>query len=219
MAVEQLENPWIRRIKPPSDRSVELFSIQYLRAAAAIAVLIFHAAQRGGTSFGAGAAGGDVFFVISGFIMWVISARATPASFLTRRAARIIPLYWLVTLVIAAAAITMPSAFPNLQPTLDHVVKSMLFYPHADPSGIVAPLIVPGWTLDYEVFFYLVFAMSLLVAARSRALVLTAALGLLVLAGQLIRPANPALATYTHPLLLEFLSGVLLGKAWAEGIR
>jgi exopolysaccharide production protein ExoZ len=95
----------------------------------------------------------------------------------------------------------------------------MLFYPHADPSGAVAPLIVPGWTLDYEVFFYLVFAVSLFAAARSRVLVLTAVLGSLVLMGHFIGPTNPALVTYTHPLLLEFLSGVWLGKAWAVGIR
>jgi exopolysaccharide production protein ExoZ len=219
MVIEESDDRVITRAAPARGRAAELYSIQYLRAAAAIAVLVFHAAQRGGTSFGAGAAGVDVFFVISGFIMWMISARATPISFLARRAARIVPLYWLVTLSVAGTAMVAPSTFPNLKPTFGHVVKSLLFYPHFDPSGIVAPLIVPGWTLEYEVFFYLIFALSLFAAARSRALVLTAALGLLVLAGQLMQPSNPALATYTHPLLLEFLSGVWLGKAWVEGVR
>jgi exopolysaccharide production protein ExoZ len=201
-----------------SPKSGELLSIQYMRAIAAIAVLSFHAAQRAGFDFGIGAAGVDVFFVISGFIMWVISARSPlrPMDFLARRAARIVPLYWLVTLVVAGTAIAAPALFPNLKPTLAHVAKSLLFYPHSDPAGFIAPLIVPGWTLNYEVFFYVVFALSLLTTLRIRPLVLTALLGLLVLAGQVAHSANPVWATYSSPLLLEFLSGVWLGKAWTD---
>jgi exopolysaccharide production protein ExoZ len=221
MVFGEASSLWRRRVTPASGRTRELLSIQYLRAIAAVAVLIFHAADRAGIAFGAGAAGVDIFFVISGFIMWVISAgdSTTPSSFLARRAARIIPLYWLVTLSVAAVALAAPSLFPNLKPTFDHVVKSILFYPHADPSGAIAPLIVPGWTLDYEVFFYLIFAASLFAPARIRIQVLTAALGVLVLLGQVLHPSNPALATYTHPLLLEFLSGVWLAKIWADGLR
>lgn len=203
----------------PAPRSTgELLSIQYMRAIAAIGVLSFHAAQRAGSDFGIGAAGVDVFFVISGFIMWVISARKPlrPTAFLARRAARIVPLYWLVTLVVAGTALAAPSLFPNLRPTFAHVVKSLLFYPHSDPVGVVAPLIVPGWTLNYEVFFYGVFAVSLLTALRVRPLVLTAMLGLLVLVGKIAHPSNAVGATYTSPLLLEFLSGVWLGKAWTD---
>ena len=51
-----------------------LHGIQYLRAAAALGVVVFHAAERTGGDFAIGAAGVDVFFVISGFIMWVIAA-------------------------------------------------------------------------------------------------------------------------------------------------
>jgi exopolysaccharide production protein ExoZ len=199
-------------------KSGELLSIQYMRAIAAIAVLSFHAAQRAGFDFGFGAAGVDVFFVISGFIMWVISARNPPRpnDFLARRAARIVPLYWLVTLTVAGTAMVAPSLFPNLKPTFAHVGKSLFFYPHTDPTGLVAPLIVPGWTLNYEVFFYVVFAFSLLTPLRIRPLVLTAVLGLLVLAGYLVPSANPVWTTYSSPLLLEFLSGVWLGKAWTD---
>lgn len=226
-AVTVLGAPWRRVtarvtcVAPAADKPAELLSIQYLRAIAAIGVLIFHAAERAGVGFGPGAAGVDIFFVISGFIMWVITGEraTTPSAFLARRAARIIPLYWLVTLAVAGTAVVAPSAFPHLAPTSDHVLKSLLFYPHADPHGDIAPLIVPGWTLDYEMFFYLVFAACLLLAGRLRALGLTIVLGLLVLSGYVIRPANPALATYSNPLLLEFLCGVWLGKAWVRGLR
>jgi exopolysaccharide production protein ExoZ len=200
-----------------SDR--ELRSVQYLRGFAAFGVLIFHAAQRSGREFGVGAAGVDVFFVISGFIMWVVTCRRPtgPAEFLLRRVQRIVPLYWGVTLVVAAAALAAPALFPAMRPTAGHVLRSLLFIPHVDDAGLVAPLIIPGWTLNYEMFFYLLFAAVLLAPARLRAWALSAALVGLVAARPLGDPADPLFATYTDPLLLEFGAGVWLGKAWTEG--
>jgi exopolysaccharide production protein ExoZ len=62
-------------------------SIQYLRAFAALSVLLFHVTQRGHHSVTVGAGGVDVFFVISGFIMATITnARVTtPFEFLRDR--------------------------------------------------------------------------------------------------------------------------------------
>src|SRR5690606_27058234 len=76
-----------------------LHGIQYLRAVAALGVVVFHAAERSGTHFAIGAAGVDVFFVISGFIMWVITSQRapSPAAFLRDRIERIAPLYWIAT--------------------------------------------------------------------------------------------------------------------------
>jgi len=197
----------------------DLASIQHLRALAAIGVLVFHAADRTGWAFGVGGAGVDVFFVISGLIMWVISARRppTPGDFLRRRAARIVPLYWLVTMGLAGAWLAAPGLFPNLKPTPEHVIQSLLFVPHLDPDGVAAPLVAPGWTLNYEVFFYLVFALVLAAPGRMRIGLLTAILGALALVGLVLRPEHPIAAAWTSPLLLEFLAGVWLGKAWTAG--
>jgi len=197
----------------------EVRSIQYLRGVAAFGVLLFHAADRAGYVFGVGAAGVDVFFVISGFIMWVVTCRKTPgpADFLVRRIQRIVPLYWGLTLLTAGAAIAIPTAFPAMRPTAGHILQSLLFIPHRGESGAIAPLIVPGWTLNYEMFFYLLFAAALLAPARLRPWLLTAALGGLALIRPLGDAQNPLWATYTNPLLLEFGAGVWLGKAWSEG--
>ncbi len=214
-----MDRPAVSTPDQTAPKQGELVSIQYLRAAAAFAVLVFHVTDRVGWRFGAGAAGVDVFFVISGFIMWVIGARGSPspASFLTRRAERIVPLYWAVTLLLVLFWALAPGLFRNLQPTPSHVVLSLLFVPHADPSGLVAPLVEPGWTLNFEIFFYLVFAASLL-APRARQLsVLTASLILLVGLGVVLRPASPVLSTYSSPLLLEFLAGVWIGWLWKRG--
>jgi len=197
----------------------EIRSIQYLRGFAAFGVLLFHAAERSGWLFGVGAAGVDVFFVISGFIMWVVTCRKAPApgEFLLRRIQRIVPLYWGVTLVVAATAILAPALFPSMQPTAAHVLKSLLFVPHRDETGIIAPLIVPGWTLNYEMFFYLLFAAGLVLPARFRPWALSAALLGLVAARPFGQAQDALWATYTNPLLLEFGAGVWLGKAWSDG--
>jgi exopolysaccharide production protein ExoZ len=198
----------------------DFVSIQYLRGLAALGVLLFHACQRAGIAFGAGAAGVDVFFVISGFIMWTVSSRrATSAGdFLLRRAGRIAPLYWVVTLLVVAIEVVRPATFPNMRLSLAHVVQSLLFLPHHDPAGAVAPVIVPGWTLNYEVFFYVVFALTLLLPRGRRSTILTAAMGALCVAGLFLPHGRwPAVDTYTDPLVLEFAAGVWLAKAAAAG--
>ena len=84
-----------------------IVSVQYLRAAAALMVVFFHAEGMAAEYFNVGwpsfgAAGVDIFFVISGFIMWITTApeRATPSSFVVNRVVRIVPLYWLATLLL-----------------------------------------------------------------------------------------------------------------------
>ena len=197
----------------------EVRSIQYLRGLAAFGVLLFHATERAGQTFGTGAAGVDVFFVISGFIMWVVTSRRapSPAGFLRRRVERIVPLYWGLTLAVAVTAVAVPAAFPAMRPSAGHVLQSLFFVPHADAAGLIAPLVVPGWTLNYEMFFYVLFAAGLLAPARLRAWLVTGALLLLVAARPLGPVENPLWSTYTNNLLLEFAAGVWLGKAWSEG--
>jgi exopolysaccharide production protein ExoZ len=200
-------------------RSGELVTIQYLRAFAALAVVAFHAAERAGLHFATGAAGVDVFFVISGFIMSLVGARPdqTPLGFLQRRVERVAPLYWFVTLAVAGLALAAPSLFPRMVVTASHVVQSMLFIPHVSPTGEPAPLIVPGWTLNYEAFFYILFALTLLAPPARRIWFLSAALGALVFAGLVFEGGSLVWRTYTNPLLLEFLAGAWLGQAWKRG--
>jgi exopolysaccharide production protein ExoZ len=198
----------------------DFLSIQYLRGFAALAVVLYHASQRAGPTFGAGAAGVDVFFVISGFIMWTISARRAtgPGDFLLRRAGRIVPLYWTVTLLVVGLDLVRPSTFPNMRLDAPHVILSLLFLPHRDPTGDIAPVIVPGWTLNYEAFFYAVFALTLLLPAGRRVWTLTAALGGLCLLGLFLPHGRWAVVdTYCDPLVLEFVAGAWLARAAAAG--
>lgn len=202
-----------------ASRDGEVVSIQYLRGLAALAVVVFHAAMRSGSAFGVGAAGVDIFFAVSGFIMWTVTCQreTDPPTFLLRRAQRILPLYWLVTLAVAGLALAAPRLFPAMRPTLAHVTQSILFVPHRDPTGLIAPLIVPGWTLTYEVWFYLLFATCLLAPSRRRIWLSTAMLVGLVALGPLGDRQDPLWATATNPLLLEFAGGLWIGWARTQG--
>jgi Predicted acyltransferases len=195
-----------------------LYGIQYLRAFAALAVVVFHAAERNGLHFAIGAAGVDVFFVVSGFIMTAIGDRRpmTPVAFMRDRLLRIAPSYWIVTGIMVFGALI--GLFPNLRLDLGHVLGSFLFVPVPSPNGgHLWPVLVQGWTLNYEMFFYLLFAASLLLRPGLRLPALLAVLGIVVAAGALLPAENPQTRFYTEPLVLEFAAGAFLAKLWTRG--
>lgn len=164
-----------------------------------------------------GTSGVDLFFVISGFIMVVTTAgkNVTPMDFMARRFIRVVPLYWALILALVAVLLVAPSVFRSTVLTPGSLIQSLLFIPHFSPghAGMIWPILVPGWTLNYEIFFYGVFAASL--AFRHRLAVLASTLAMLVAAGYLLGPfAHPIAQTYTHPILLEFVAGAVIGHLW-----
>ena len=206
--------------------------VQVLRAAAALMVVAFHAtsnlssagAGRGFTSLPRlewGNAGVDLFFLVSGFVMvWTTRNRWTQPhawrDFLGKRAARILPLYWLLTTAKIILVLALPALFrgTHLQPW--NTVASYLLIPSYDAEGRVNPVITAGWTLCFEVAFYYVFAVSL--ALRRRPIVfVTPLLGALGALGALRAAASGALASLIDPLLLEFLAGMWIAELTRRG--
>lgn len=192
-------------------------SIQYLRALAALLVVFHHARNPAPgffnplETFGFGQAGVDVFFVISGFIMYAAAKDEPPVEFLRRRLIRIAPLYWIATLLLAVSF--LKNAVVALDPPfVAELAQSMLFVPHyslLNPAEIW-PFLTPGWTLNYEMFFYVVFALG--IAARRLIPFVTVALLGLVALGALVRSDSALWLTYTNPLLLEFLAGIFIAR-------
>jgi exopolysaccharide production protein ExoZ len=197
-------------------RRLEVVSIQYLRGVAAIGVVIFHIGQIFRLELKFGGSGVDIFFVISGFIMWMVTRRreAAPAQFIQKRLLRIVPLYWIATIFLALCASVRPNLFPLDHPIPSHVLLSLLFVPHLGPGGKPWPLITQGWTLNYEMFFYIVFAATLFVSKKRQFLLINIALLGCVAFGYLVRPSSTAGQVYTSPLLLEFLGGIYICRAW-----
>jgi exopolysaccharide production protein ExoZ len=201
-------------------------SIQYLRGIAALMVVWHHAlSQITGTIIFIrlpefGPSGVDIFFVISGFIM-VVTTHARPITgrqFMGLRIVRVVPLYWLATLAMIAAAIATPAAFKSLRFDAISIVKSLLFIPYDSLAfpGNVWPVLIPGWTLNFEMFFYVIFALSLCLPKwRLQAVMLV--LCTLVMVGSVVSPRGPAAWVYTNPMLLEFGAGVVIAHEWLSG--
>ncbi|GJD58880.1 acyltransferase family protein [Methylobacterium dankookense] len=208
--------------------------LQVLRALAALMVVAHHLRHElGALSLGSGGAalmpwwaGVDVFFVISGFIM--VHATGPDydrpggrARFLVHRIARVVPLYWLVTLLFLLVALAAPRALGDAAAAADpaYVAASFLFWPAARTDGSLLPLYGLGWTLNYEMFFYAVFALGL-GHGRARTVAWTAALfAVLVAAGAAFRPLPAPLAFWSDPIVAEFLFGAGLGLVHHHGLR
>ncbi|MFM9937197.1 MAG: acyltransferase family protein [Novosphingobium sp.] len=212
--------------EPAQSRGGDLIGIQYARALAAMMGVVFHLRPqfvRMGFEppmWSGLAAGVDIFFVISGLIMWVTTCdRATsPLTFLARRLARIVPLYWMATSVSVILMLLVPDVLQTARFDLAHVIASYAFLAWQNPgTGTYEPVIIPGWTLNYELFFYFVFSV-LLLADRSRRLLLAAAIfgGLAWLGSVSGTARNGQQVFYTAPLMLEFVFGMVLGELYVR---
>lgn len=204
----------------PQPRKSEVVSIQQLRGLAAMLVVFEHANASTGWLFAPfsnmrfGTAGVDIFFVISGFIMYVAARRERVGEFLVKRAIRVIPLYWIATLLLVA--LRMPH-FGETDLTVVTVTKSLLFVPYrADPAQAqIFPVLVPGWSLNIEMFFYALFAAGLTMRrpAWFSAIAIVAAVAI----GSAVKPVDAIPFTYTRAILLEFVIGLALAWAYKNG--
>ena len=204
-------------------------SIQCLRGIAASMVVLHHLqnqTQRLGLPYVPAdvlQAGVDIFFVISGFIMWVTTAgcsERTAGTFYRDRVARIAPLYWSVTMFMVAIMVVAPSVLSTSALDGSHIVQSLLFIPARHPvTGTYLPTLIPGWTLNMEMFFYLLFGAALFVSGKRmklRAGILLSTLVLLVVIGVVVGPTG-AFGFYTQGMLIEFGAGICIGLAYMSG--
>jgi exopolysaccharide production protein ExoZ len=210
--------------------SSSFLTIQALRAIAALLVVVYHAFDMWGVRVGStapgvlwtnGAAGVDIFFIISGFVMVVSSRRIASQpgawwAFIQHRIVRIVPLYWLLT--TAKLILVFFLADLALRSTLDfgYVARSYLFFPVVDSAGHFRPLLPVGWTLTYEFLFYLLFALAL--ALRVDVLrVLVPGLGLFVVLALFRTESWPVWTILFNTIVIEFIFGVMLAKLTLRG--
>ncbi|WP_269714848.1 acyltransferase family protein [Caulobacter sp. NIBR2454] len=204
----------------------KLISIQVLRAVAALSVLIGHAqtnAEQMSETFTRTAfpwgAGVDIFFVISGFIMVVSSEKLYGAAggfreFLTRRIVRVVPLYWLYTTLAIAALFVVPGELNKMRWDTASAVGSYLFYPVRRWDGAISPILSLGWTLNYEMFFYVLFSATLFLSRAKSILLLVSMLAVLAIIGAQVEFKSAPPEFWTNPIIIEFAFGVLIGYAY-----
>lgn len=202
---------------------MQLDSLQYLRGIAAMMVVYFHAVVQVVQTAGfepypmLGLSGVDIFFVLSGFVMWYTTAgRSTrPLTFLSKRLVRIAPLYWLLTVAASGIAFLIPHLLHSTRFGTEHLIASLLFIPWWNPAApenspeLFTPVIVPGWTLNMEMMFYVLFAVIIAVPLRFRLAGMGLLLAIVFSIGSSSAEHNPA-SFYGSSLLVEFLAGMML---------
>ena len=210
-----------------------LRTVQGLRALAVVMVVAYHAIVTQPTTVAApplaymahlGEAGVDIFFVISGFIMLHGSfdrfeQPGHPMAFLRKRAIRIAPTYYVMTTFVVALLLFAPSLYSNLRFDLSNAVFSYLFIMSKNSAGGVGTILGVGWTLCFEAFFYVCFAIALRFRRDRALMVLGGAFVLsLILTNTLAKGAIWATVP-SSPIILEFLFGCAIAYAFRRQMR
>jgi exopolysaccharide production protein ExoZ len=203
----------------------KLQGLQMLRAFAAVMVLIGHSIAEAEhyfqLSFNADlipwTRGVDIFFVVSGFIITISAQRYAnrPAAFMWRRFLRVAPLYYIFTTLMVIMLLVLPNGPKDTTLDWGQVISSYGFFPFAREDGRIAPVLSLGWTLNYEVFFYAIFAFALMFGRLF--MIACAALLCLSSVGAILSFESPQLVFWTNPILMEFLYGMILAKLYLAG--
>ncbi|MEE1865915.1 MULTISPECIES: acyltransferase family protein [Pseudomonas] len=204
-----------------------LFSLQALRALAAWVVVCHHFMQIffdfhasgpiGRFLVERGAVGVDVFFVISGLVIYLSTCDKViePKRFLLNRALRIVPAYWFYTALMGLLLLTARQWMPHQAFDLEHFLLSLLFIPAENPGGYGQyPTLNVGWTLNYEMFFYLLFSLVFLVRQQHRLLLVAAAL---LLVSEVLTRVGLLNHFYRNNIVYEFVLGIGVGVLYRRG--
>lgn len=193
--------------------------LQVLRGLAALMIVFIHLGVAEGrygallgsrylNGFRVGLAGVDVFFVISGFVMMMVvrNKALSPKLFLKNRLTRIYPNYWFYFLLVTMVWLVRPGWVNSSMTGTPDFLSAFFLLPSTGP-----PVVSVAWTLEFEIYFYLVFTLFLWISRKNLPLLLIMFFTILVLLGAFFKPESLLLERLTHPLLLEFSTGVFLG--------
>lgn len=169
-----------------------------------------------------GASGVDLFFIISGFVMVIVTRgmfqqKGTVATFMYNRISRIYPLYWFYSLILLCAFLVKPELINPTMGNQVNIVESFLLLPQN-----IFPLLMVGWPLVNEIYFYIVFAF-LLMTPEKHLMKLLFLWGVFVILGfTMLNHTNllmksAYLIIIFHPLTLEFVSGCIIALLIGRG--
>ncbi|MCE7063650.1 acyltransferase [Dyadobacter sp. CY326] len=230
-----------QEIKPVSNPfESKINSIQVLRAAAALTVTIYHLKdvikkgepfkQELDYFFNSGPSGVALFFVISGFIMVYITKQTTFSGlavykFIARRFVRIWPTYAVITLVY----FLFQSRIGLQAGAFKDVILSLLFIPvtHTDPPFYGYAFLPVGWTLNYEIYFYALVAISMFFSKYRwvvffiiiiiTLVIMPHTMGFITLEAQRTYDSgNGYLNMVMNPIIWNFVYGVIIGLIYTN---
>lgn len=209
--------------------SAKLESIQILRAIAAIMVIVHHYSSSFDefssstpiiSSYGLGkigAAGVDIFFVISGFIMFftqkennTVPARTLASQFIVKRVKRIYPTYWFWSTILLVLWLSS-YALKSHQFSIGYIISSYLLVPIDLQQPLWHPFLDQGWTLAYEMYFYLIFAGSFFVQLKiPRGFLIAIAFAIISMFSHFALDQGSILNFLTDEIIIEFLFGAAI---------
>ncbi|QOT77910.1 acyltransferase family protein [Cupriavidus basilensis] len=217
-------------------------NLQLLRGLAALAIVFYHTNYIVGDLRHTDFQGVHIFFVISGFIMTYIAQSTVSArDFLFRRLVRVVPLYWLaVVFCVLWVGLGLSNPlymFPVLldwalrQPTqifvwmttshglgngdnLVNLFKSLAFIPYRDHAGNMQPMLGVGWTLNLEMFYYVLYSVSLFVSRRFAPPLTAIALLVIIGANLALDGGNEFVSFYGGEHTWYFISGITCFYVW-----
>jgi len=210
--------------------TAKLAGLQVLRGVAALLVMWCHLKYNLGVpatsvsktpllSPELGAIGADIFFVISGFVIAMTAAKLGDnwRLFLVNRLARIVPLYFALSTCLFAWASVMATlhGFP-VDVNFRQIFNTYAFIPLFDTANFTHPWIENGWTLSFELWFYLAFGCFIKIFnGRTAGRILPVFMAVGVLATVLCYHWNRWFLPkfLFHPLTLDFCAGCLLYHA------
>jgi len=205
-------------------------NVQILRFVAAALVLVTHITfyihERINPSvvvWHIGETGVPLFFVISGFVMYLSGMRLVgkpdgASVFLRRRVARIVPLYWLITTIKVIAALAIPVAVLHNKPNLLNVLASYFFVPMFNAAGEIRPIHGVAWTLLHEMMFYGLFSLALFLKRPPLAFC-ASIIVFMCLLGWGWAPNFALAKVYLNQINLLFVFGMLISCAHVRGFR
>ncbi|SEN48528.1 Peptidoglycan/LPS O-acetylase OafA/YrhL, contains acyltransferase and SGNH-hydrolase domains [Duganella sp. CF517] len=169
-----------------------------------------------------GAMGVDLFFVLSGFLMIYISrpyqqGHKSTADFVANRLIRVWPLYAVVTVLLLCQAYYNTRAGGSGFDLTPMRLLSLFFVPSFNEAGVLQPILGVGWTLNYEVFFYLVFAAAILIERKHILAVAVVLVGGSYAIGALLPHGSVLRAFLFNSVILEFLLGATVASAYMRG--
>lgn len=154
-------------------------------------------------------AGVSMFFCISAFLMMYTTQKGVPKHYILKRLIRIVPLYWIMTVFTFAAMQIIPSISTGGTPEF---VKSLFFIPyvrHALKSAdVVRPMVGPGWTLFYDVYFTFIFDVCMKLSHKFRGVLAIVACTMLLMIQYKFQPEHPFLFVLSQPWWISFVVGI-----------
>jgi exopolysaccharide production protein ExoZ len=186
------------------------YSVQYIRAFAALSVIYIHITYSLFDLNYCGAIGVDLFFITSGFIMTNsieklnFNNSLSAKTFFINRFNRIYPLYFILTSFFALLMI-----FYNGYGIIINYIYSILFIPYSYNNIYKDPILFAGWSLNFEIFFYLMICFSIYLNKKKSIIILLIILAFIGIIGLVFDFNNILLDFILNDFYLEFLFGII----------